>query len=499
MEGLTSLGASLSKDGSLEEITDLDSIGPEVGKGVIRNIGWSLGNYCNAKCEHCYSWQVRQSEQELSRGDVDTIEDKLVELGVQTVNIGGNEPIFTNGPKWRESLLPYIIETLHDRRLDVGVTTSGITAKLLYEHFPGAFQQVDDWDVSFDSPYMLEHDSNRGISLFREAVEASRILAREKKTHSMIVCAMNMYLRRPKIDEARKGELEGRMADLELDPGYLGLKFTGDTGEERVPVSNFDREHLEALVKLANELDAEVRINTLKPTDQHHYKMVLGVGQDYAGFHFLIGNSDHIVVMGEPRYAGLTGTPGHGCPCGSSSMRIHSKTPLGAVPVSPCVYMHEFKATDLLTDPILGNDGIVNRPEFRAVRGRTEDVPAYCRDNDCAMAETCRGGCAAQAYFSKGDYAPEYVNRDGDVAPDIAVTRKAPFRTERTANGLRFYFAPGGRQELGRLNKPDPYSPAIARNMGIQLPVFPQGLEIGHDGVRVHENYLCTWIGKPKG
>ncbi|MEM5808217.1 MAG: radical SAM protein [Candidatus Aenigmatarchaeota archaeon] len=483
----------------MEEIRDLDSLGPEVGFGVIKNVGWSLGNYCNAKCEHCYSWQVRQSKLDITREDADTIVNKLVELGVETVNIGGNEPIFTNGPDWQASLLPYIVHRLHEAGIAIGITTYGITAKILYNHFRDTFYKVDDWDVSFDSPYLLEHDANRGQNIYKEAIEASRILAREKRTHSIIMCAMNMYLKKPKVDEDRVRRLVETAKQLGLSTEYIGFHFANAVEENgRVHVPNFDPASLDALLRLGKELDAEVRINTLKPTDPHHERMILGLGQDYRGFHFLIGNSDHIVVMGEPRYAALTNSEGNGCPCGSSSMRIHSKTPMGTIPVSPCVYMHEFKVEDLLTDPVLGKDGIVNRPEFRILRKRKIAIPDYCRDSSCELIETCRGGCATQAYFAEGEYIPEYMRIHDDITPKIVTRRMKPFYTQKTQDGLKFFYMPDGRKELARLWKPDPYSPKLARSMGTAAPTFPQNLPIGHDGMRVHENYLCTIIIAPK-
>ena len=56
---------------------------------------------------------------------IDRIVDQLARLGVKTVNLGGNEPIFTNGIKIADTLLPYIIESLDDAGIIVGLTTSG--------------------------------------------------------------------------------------------------------------------------------------------------------------------------------------------------------------------------------------------------------------------------------------------------------------------------------------------------------------------------------------
>ena len=80
--------------------------------GDVRHVGWSLGNYCNARCAHCYSWQVRQSPRVLTRADVDRILGELVRTGVRTANLGGNEPLFTDGPDPHRTLLPYIVERL---------------------------------------------------------------------------------------------------------------------------------------------------------------------------------------------------------------------------------------------------------------------------------------------------------------------------------------------------------------------------------------------------
>src|SRR5690606_21539907 len=53
------------------------------------------------------------------------------------------------------------------------------------------------------------------------------------------------------------------------------------------------------------------------------------------------------------------------CPCGRTSLRIHSITHDGKVPVSPCVYLHDYKVGDILQDDIL--DIIMSEPfkEFR--------------------------------------------------------------------------------------------------------------------------------------
>src|SRR5262249_36715248 len=59
----------------------------------IENIGWTLGNDCPYRCTHCYSMSARRKGMNLERWMIDRIVDQLVALEVETVNLGGNEPI----------------------------------------------------------------------------------------------------------------------------------------------------------------------------------------------------------------------------------------------------------------------------------------------------------------------------------------------------------------------------------------------------------------------
>lgn len=74
--------------------------------------------------------------------------EQLAGLGIETVNLGGNEPLFTNGPDPAAALLPYIIHSLADAGILVGITTSGITVTHPHREHPDAFARVNDVDVS---------------------------------------------------------------------------------------------------------------------------------------------------------------------------------------------------------------------------------------------------------------------------------------------------------------------------------------------------------------
>ena len=91
---------------------------------------------------------------------------------MKTVNLGGNEPIFTNGIRIADTLLPYIVESLVDAGIVVGLTTSGITLLKLEQLYPHVVDLLNDIDVSLDSPNPEEHNRNRGASLYGQACKA---------------------------------------------------------------------------------------------------------------------------------------------------------------------------------------------------------------------------------------------------------------------------------------------------------------------------------------
>ena len=366
------------------------------------NIGWTVGNHCNAKCGHCYSWKARRhSDEFLTPGDVERIVAQLQRLGVKTVNLGGNEPLYTHGSNASDTLLPFIIRTLSNAGIPVGLTTNGVTFIYLAKFHPEELAMLNDIDFSLDSPYQEEHDLNRGGTLYKSTLKAIRQAVEMGIDCSVITCGM-------------KG--------------------------------NFTREHLSAFLALTQHLGSEFRINTLKPLEPALLEQMPSAEQYYDGFEFLMRHTD-CITLGESCLNAFveSGTPG--CPCGTSSFRINAKTRDGRVPISPCVYMHDFSTGDLLRDDILD---IVESPSFREFAARRHAAPTECREMNCEYLEHCRGGCAARTYFTRG-----------------------------------------------KLDARDPYCPKehVARTG--RKPALPVRPEIGVDhGVRVHDNYLCTWIGQ---
>ena len=142
---------------------------------MIKNIGWTLGNDCPCKCKHCYSFTVRKKGQNLTKEIVDKVINQIQKLNVETVNLGGNEPIFTNGLDVHKSMLPYILKELNKRNIKVGITTAGISLIALKNTYPECLKLLNDVDISFDSPYEKEHNENRGGDVYKYAIQALEI------------------------------------------------------------------------------------------------------------------------------------------------------------------------------------------------------------------------------------------------------------------------------------------------------------------------------------
>ncbi len=333
--------------GPVHEFGDLEETPPH-----IENIGWSLGNYCPYGCKHCYSTSARLAGADLTKAMVDRIVEQLSINGIKTVNIGGNEPIFTCGSDVQNSLLPYIITSLKKRGIEVGITTSGITLIHLYNKFRHAFELLNDIDISLDSPFQQEHDGNRGVGVYKLAVKALGICKVKKIPFTIVMAAMRW---------------------------------------------NFSPEHIAGLIDIANDYGSNVRINVLKPTEKRHYDLTITPEQYYAGFKQLMTHCESVEV-GDPVLAALFDKKvAKGCPCGRTSFRIHSITPDGRIFVSPCVYLHDYKSRLNLLEHDLKE--IIHSPEFRLFRQRNKNTQEIEGCNGCSLIEKCKGGCAAHSYL----------------------------------------------------------------------------------------------------
>ena len=383
------------------ENTELDECEEE-----IKNIGWTLGNVCPYKCKHCYSLSAREEGCNLTVEMIEKVIYQISKLKVETVNLGGNEPIFTNGINPKDSLLPYIITRLVEEGYKVGLTTSGITAIYLAKYYNEQFLLLNDIDISIDSPIEDEHNLNRGNKIFHLVTEALELCKKYNKDTTLILCAMKW---------------------------------------------NFTEDRIRKLVSLAKEYNANVRINPIKPIELRHMKEALEPKQYYEGFSILLKLCDSLDLT-EPTLAGITKLEkSKRCPCGRTSFRIHSITPEGKIPISPCVYLHDYKIGDLLKDDIME---LICSEQFKAFRRRNKHPEKVKGCEGCELLNICGGGCASRAYL---------YNLHNHAERSLFVK--------------------------------DPMCP---KEGDMSYWDFEKNPSIMAEKKLVHIDYLCTWIGKPK-
>ena len=210
---------------------------------------------------------------------------------------------------------------------------------------------------------------------------------------------------------------------------------------------NFTKDRIDELLKIARYYNSNIRFNILKPIQKEHFKLLPTKEQVLENYKYLFKQCD-TVELSEPTLSGITkNTKVNGCACGEYSMRINSITPDGKIPISPCVYMHDYRVGDLLKDNILD---IVNSEEFKVFKIRKENYEKIEGCKDCDKSEICRGGCFAMAYTY-----------------------------EKCATGKKELYA---------------RDPFCFKEEEIDESIdYKKG-----EKQLVHENYLCTWIGKPK-
>jgi radical SAM protein with 4Fe4S-binding SPASM domain len=202
---------------------------------------------------------------------------------------------------------------------------------------------------------------------------------------------------------------------------------------------NSDCDTISKFLGICKSYDCEWRINWFKPTGRGKYdeKLKLCPKSVHEIFKYIVGNSI-ITALPDPYFSAIIGFNSRiGAPCGCESFRITPSTD-----VVPCVYFtKEMKNLSLLAE---GFDKTINSEIMQHVRNRQL---TFCRG--CEYESFCRGGCTSRAYL-------EYKTID---APDAFCFKINGFNNN-PLEGLEY--------------------------------------EVTHSSHKVHENYLCTMIVKPK-
>lgn len=206
-----------------------------------------------------------------------------------------------------------------------------------------------------------------------------------------------------------------------------------------VTAKNCSNENIRGMLKIAKKYGCSLRINWFKPTGRGkiNKSLKLNINQVNNSFKFILKNSV-IIALPDPYFSALLGINSiEGCPCGKYSFRI---TPNSIV--VPCVYFtKEMKNKKISNNNF--ND-IISTKQFQLINSRKLK---FCEL--CGYFKYCKGGCASRAYLEYGT-----MN-----APDVFCYK------------------------LHKISQ-NPFK-------NIKYKYKPQGL-------RVHDNYLCTMIVKPK-
>ncbi len=197
-------------------------------------------------------------------------------------------------------------------------------------------------------------------------------------------------------------------------------------------------EDIERFLEFALEYGVCWRINWFRKTGRGKSSLQLSVKRVWKIMEFL---SKRVVFEAlDPLMAsilGVTGSNLEGCPCGKLSCRIQTNTT-----VTPCVFLKgsQWSGGSVKESNL---EKIFQSQAFQKFRNRK---PHFCQT--CQYWTTCQGGCAARAFLHSGD-----------------------------------------------LNAPDDYCPIKA---DLQLDwIKDTKIEMAKTD-KVHSNYLCTLICKPK-
>jgi radical SAM protein with 4Fe4S-binding SPASM domain len=145
---------------------------------LTRIVRWDITGRCNLTCLHCYN--AKLSSKELSTRDIYTILEKLLDNGLQELNLSGREPTIRND-------LPQIILWCHLHKVKVNLTTNGTL--LNYRMLSRFASFVNMIVYSLDGSEESTHDAIRGKGNFSKTInniKACRRFIRENKINLKI-------------------------------------------------------------------------------------------------------------------------------------------------------------------------------------------------------------------------------------------------------------------------------------------------------------------------
>jgi GeoRSP system radical SAM/SPASM protein len=312
-------------------------------------INWAVTNICNFKCRHCYS-RTDPSE-ELDSKTLFSCIEKIISMGVLSINFGGGEPLL------RSDLID-IASFASQRGLRVSMNSNGflIDRDRAMKLKQSGFSKVG---ISIDSHRPEVHDSFRGIKGSHGKAVAALAYLKEagiKTSLSTVICKINHQ----DIDDL--------------------ISFAIDRGAHQLNFHNFKCSGLGYSNK--DELD-------LSPDEwKVFYLNAMKAKQQVR---------DLEISLDDPIIASLgqrtdTDSLVKGSVCGKLSLNIKSNgdiTPCGFIPIV---------IGNITTDEL--KDIWFNSPVLAKMRNK---IPTG-KCSTCKSYDDCLGGCSARALALTGDF-----------------------------------------------------------------------------------------------
>lgn len=315
--------------------------------GAPSTVFWDITGECNLRCVHCYNFEGKHHENELSTPEVKRSLEEMSGFGVKNISFSGGEPFARKD-------MPEIIQHAAGLGFDtVGVSTNGILLdRDIVRNLTAPKLNIQ---ISIDGDDSNTHDMMRGVKgAFESAIHSIRILLEEGVNTSVCTTATKL--------------------NVERIPGIIRLM--GDLG-----VKNYRVQGVVPMGRGKKNADLRLTPGRMKELVEYLEKRNIQV-------------SSYNVTL-KPPPAG----PVNLCDSGvcSAACSVCSITPEGNV--VPCTYFWGINGDNLRDHSfqwIWENSSVLNY--FRSVR--LNDIKGLCRD--CKWLPVCHGGCKAENY-SNGD------------------------------------------------------------------------------------------------
>jgi radical SAM protein with 4Fe4S-binding SPASM domain len=309
---------------------------------------WDITGECNLRCAHCYNFEGKRQDNELSTVEIKRTLEEMSAFGVKNISFSGGEPFV------RKDMLDIVNHAVNLGFDSVGVSTNGILLdRDTVRQLTAAKLNIQ---ISIDGDDAPSHDKARGVKgAFDGAIKSIRLLLEEGVHTSVCTTATTRNVERiPKIIRLME---------------KLGVKNYRAQGV--VPMGRGKM----------NEGDIRLTPVRMKELVQYLENRNIQI-------------SSYNMTLKPPPTETVNFCDSGVCSAASSVCSITSQGN-----VVPCTYfwgMNGENVRDHTFQWIWENSGLLNY--FRSVR--LNDIKGLCRD--CKWLISCHGGCKAENY-SNGD------------------------------------------------------------------------------------------------